>query len=193
MPPAQHSQLIKYLLKSLGNEICNDLCLYAAAESNIHLADTALTPEQRVKITQDCGTRLGSIFLHFLINFHFTATEYKLPLAALNKSLTGSSIEDFLSVAETALQACSMILKKVDKKKDRTLILCHKHGLLEKLANCSDPALILHLAVLIVFTVSTQNILHASGKHVSSILSFLQPVLSDEQSNTLKQFHGIYI
>lgn len=72
----------------------------------------------------------------------------------------------------------------------RTLILCHKHGLLEKLSNCTDSALVLHLTVLVIFTISSQNILHASGKHVSGILSFLQPVLNNDQSTLLKQFHG---
>lgn len=71
----------------------------------------------------------------------------------------------------------------------RTLILCHKHALLEQLSNCTDPALTLHLAVLIIFTISTQCMLHASGKFVSSILSFLQPYLSPEQSAGLTEFH----
>lgn len=38
---------------------------------------------------------------------------------ALNKTLSGTSIEEYLAATESALQACSMILKKVDKKKDR--------------------------------------------------------------------------
>lgn len=45
--------------------------------------------------------------------------EYKSTLTALNKAINGSSIEDFLTAAENAMQACSMILKKIDKKKDR--------------------------------------------------------------------------
>lgn len=45
--------------------------------------------------------------------------EYKTALTALNKAVNGTSIDDFLTAAENALQACSMILKKVDKKKDR--------------------------------------------------------------------------
>lgn len=109
-----------------------------------------------------------------------------------------------------------MILKKIDKKKDRsakanynrlfnfiydflffsinrTLILCHKHELLEQLSNCTDPALTLHLAVLVIFTISTQCMLHASGKFVSSILSFLQPSLSPEQSAALTEFHDLVL
>lgn len=56
LPASQHAQLIKYLLKTLGTDVCNELCLYAAAESSIHLADNNLSAEQRVKILQDCGT-----------------------------------------------------------------------------------------------------------------------------------------
>lgn len=75
----------------------------------------------------------------------------------------------------------------------RNLILCHKHALLEQLSNCNDPALSLHLAVLVIFTISTQCMLHASGKFVSSILIFLQPSLSPEQSAALTQFHDLVL
>lgn len=75
----------------------------------------------------------------------------------------------------------------------RNLILCHKHALLEQLSNCNDPALSLHLTVLIIFTISTQCMLHASGKFVSLILNFLQPSLSPEQSATLTEFHDLVL
>lgn len=99
-------------------------------------------------------------------------------------------MDEFLGAAELALHACSMILRKADKKKERTLVMCHKHGLLDQLAQCADPALVLHLAVLAVFTVATQHMVHASGKHVSAILCYLQPSLNDEQRATLMRFHG---
>lgn len=73
------------------------------------------------------------------------------------------------------------------------MILCHKHELLQQLSDCNDPALTLHLAVLIIFTISTQCMLHASGKFVSSILSFLQPSLSPDQSAALTEFHDLVL
>lgn len=72
----------------------------------------------------------------------------------------------------------------------RTLILCHKHGLLDKLATCTDPALVLHLATLVIFTVSQQSIIHASGKHVTALLRFLHPSLSTDQNTLLGNYHG---
>uniref|UniRef100_A0A336LPR7 E3 UFM1-protein ligase 1 homolog n=1 Tax=Culicoides sonorensis TaxID=179676 RepID=A0A336LPR7_CULSO len=168
-------QLIKYLLKSLGTDICNELATYIANESNLATNGNPLTPEQRLKISQECEK------------------EYKSSLQTLIKSLQGTSIDEFLTAAETCLQACSMILKKVDKKKDRTLILCHKHELLEQLSNATDPALVLHLTVLIIFTIATGNILHASGRHVSAIMSFLQTHISSEQSKVLMEYHDLVL
>jgi len=49
------SQLIKYLLKSLGNDICNELTLYVAAECNLSVKSTNLNVDQRIKLVQECG------------------------------------------------------------------------------------------------------------------------------------------
>lgn len=175
LPADLHPQLIKYLLKTHGQDICNEISLYVAAECNLHYTENTLTADQRNKIAQDC------------------AQQYKTSLVALNKSVAGSSVDDFLTAAETALESCSMILKKIDKKKDRTLVLCHKHALLQQLANCREPALTLHLTALVIFTIVSQSMLHASGKFVSAILCFLQPSLNDEQSDLLRDYHDLVL
>lgn len=174
LPPDMQTQLTKYLLKSFGNDVCNEITAYVAAECNLNCPApaTALTVEQRNKIANDCEK------------------EYKASLQALNKAANGTSIEEFVTAAETALQACSMILRKVDKKKDRTLIMCHKHELLERLEKETDPPLVLHLTALVVFTVAHQAILHASGRHVSGVLTFLNGSLSSEQNKMLQKYHG---
>uniref|UniRef100_U5EZ64 E3 UFM1-protein ligase 1 homolog n=1 Tax=Corethrella appendiculata TaxID=1370023 RepID=U5EZ64_9DIPT len=175
LPSDLQPQLIKYLLKTIGTDFCNEIFLYVAIESNLPYNTPSLTIEQRNKIMQECDS------------------EYKSALQTLQKSLTSQIIDEFLTVAENSLQACSMILKKIDKKKDRNLILSHKHGLIEQLTNCKDPALVLHLSVLIMFTVVTQNMLHASGRNVSAILSFLQPSLSPDETQLLTNYHDLVL
>jgi len=49
------NQLAKYLLKSLGNEICNELIFYIANESNLTFKTTNLNVDQRNKILNDFG------------------------------------------------------------------------------------------------------------------------------------------
>lgn len=86
-----------------------------------------------------------------------------------------------------------MILKKIDKKKDRILIHSHKLKLLDQLQLTTDPALVFHVAILIIFTVATQNMIHASGRHVSALLAFLKPNLNDEQWKILSDYHDLVL
>lgn len=97
------TQLTKYLLKSLGTEFCNEISFYVAGESELSFPNTISTQlslEQRNRIAVECKP------------------VYKQPLVTLNKALSGS-VEDFLVAAENVLAPCSMIVKKIDKKKDK--------------------------------------------------------------------------
>lgn len=100
--PDVQSQLSKYLLKSFGTDFVNEIAHYVAIESELNFASqlTQITPEQRNRIAMECQP------------------SFKSSLIALNKSLNGS-IEEFLIASENMLTACSMILKKIDKKKDK--------------------------------------------------------------------------
>ncbi|XP_067636223.1 E3 UFM1-protein ligase 1 homolog isoform X2 [Eurosta solidaginis] len=174
LPLDTQAQLTKYLLKSLGNDICNELTVYIASECNLNIKTSNLNVDQRNKITQDCSS------------------EYKATLLELNKALN-KTIDDFVAATDNVLKVCSMIIKKVDKKKDRLLIMQHKEKLLQQLNETVEPALVLHLASLILFTTVTGCILHASGKFVTQILAFIRPNLSNEQNNQLMQYHDFVL
>lgn len=56
LPADTQPQLVKYLLKSLGTDICNEITLYVANECNLNIKNSSnLTVEQRNKIAQECG------------------------------------------------------------------------------------------------------------------------------------------
>lgn len=172
------AQLTKYLLKTLGTDFCNEIAFYVAVECELSFPNTTssqLTIELRNRIAVECGP------------------SYKQLLVTLNKSLNGS-IEDFLLAGENMLAPCSMILKKIDKKKDKQIILTHKQGLLDQLYKCNDPSLVLHLACLVIFTIATGNMLHASGKFVGSIMDFLAiGSLSNDDHRQLVKFHELVL
>ena len=72
--------------------------------------------------------------------------------------------------------------------------MMHKQGILDQLFKCNDPSLVLHLACLVIFTIVTGNMLHASGKFVSSIMDFLaNGFLSDEENLQLMRFHELVL
>lgn len=65
------------------------------------------------------------VSLHYFIII--LEQEYKKPLVDLNKATVGTNVEEFLIAAENALQASSMILKKIDKKKDKYVEIVFNH------------------------------------------------------------------
>ncbi|CAG2069190.1 unnamed protein product, partial [Timema podura] len=113
------------------------------------------------------------------------------PLQKLHKSLTGSSLDDYLACVEVALGngICDMILRKLDKRKERPMVHSHRQALLEQLSTCTDPALVLHLASLLLFQAVSQTMLHASGRFVSNILAHLASHLTAETFNSLQLYH----
>ncbi|CAH0399842.1 unnamed protein product [Chilo suppressalis] len=168
LPPDQQSNFIKYLLKSLGGDVLAEFCKYAANQCNLSLQVDTLTVEQRNKIIHDLSD------------------EYKKPLSALNAVLSEQNIESFYVAVDASLAVCGMILKKVDKKKDKLLIQNHREKLISELENCDDPALSLHIAVLAIFTIVTQNMLHASGRLVPAITLYLKSHVKEEQFQQLQ-------
>ena len=163
--------IAKYLLKTLATDFATEI-FKLSAHQNVLQCSPNLTTEARQKIIQDLPK------------------EVKEPLMNLHKAVTGSSLDDFLNTVEPAMMACSLVLKKYDKKKDRPVIVGHREALLEQLNNTKDPALALHLTTAILFTAATQNALHMSGRHVSAILSFIQPYLEESASTSLSKYHG---
>lgn len=176
LPTESQPTLYKYLLKTLCTEITNEILKYLAAEQGNEISCDNLTNEQRLKIINEQ-----------------LPIEIKPPLQNLIKSLTSQNLDDFMINVEESLTACSMIIKKIDKKKDRLIVLNHKHSLLEELNKCDDPALVLHLAVLIIFVTVTQNMLHASGRHISTILVFLKQFMKEEDYAQMSSFHGKFV
>lgn len=72
--------------------------------------------------------------------------------------------------------------------------MTHKQGLLDQLYKSNEPAVVLHIASLVIFTIATGSMLHASGKFVSSILDFLAlGYLKDDESALLMKFHELVL
>lgn len=72
----------------------------------------------------------------------------------------------------------------------RQLIFNHRQALLEQLSQETDAAMLLHLSVVVLFQTFTSNIVHAPGKCVPQIVTFLQPYLPPEQHDLLTRMQG---
>lgn len=173
LPSDQQPHFIKYLLKSLGGDILGEFCKYAANQCNLSIQVDVLSVEQRNKIIKDISD------------------EFSKPIIALNVTLSEQNMEPFYQAVDVCLSEFGMILKKVDKKKDKVLIQNHREKLISELETCEDPALSLHIAVLAIFTIVTQNMLHASGRQVPIIISYLKTQLKEDDYERLQLWHDL--
>jgi len=169
---ADQAPLSKYLLKSLGLDFVTNIFKLAAQQNMLQIAEN-LTTEMRQKMLLELPM------------------DVKEPLTVIHKAITGDSIEDFLNAADGAMAACCIVLKKYDKKKERSQVHAHKEALLEELNATQDPALALHLVTSILFTAVTQNALHMSGRHVIIVLKFLRKQLESDAMSILSRYHGM--
>lgn len=169
---ADQLPLTKYLLKSLGLEFVGNIFKLAAQQNMLQIAEN-LTTEARQKLLPELPI------------------DVKESLAALHNAVMGDSVEDFLNTVDGAMGACCIVLKKYDKKKEKPQISAHKEALLKELHATQDPALALHLTTSVLFTAVTQHALHISGRHVSSVLAFLQERFNTDVISTLFEYHGM--
>jgi E3 UFM1-protein ligase 1 len=114
----------------------------------------------------------------------------RVPLQGLHKATQGANVEEFLSETEVALSACDVVLRKVDKKKDKTIPTQQRHLLIDQLNAAKDAALVLHVAVLLLFHTVTQTVLNASGRFVPQVISFLQSHLPPSTTELLSTLQG---
>ncbi|XP_012275654.1 E3 UFM1-protein ligase 1 homolog [Orussus abietinus] len=171
---ASQGIMTKYLLKTLGTDFVSDV-FKLAAQQNCLQCPANLTNEVRQKILMDLPPDVAE------------------PLTRLNKSLTSSTVEDLLNAADSALASCCLVLKKFDKKREKAIVVGHREALLDQLNATQDPALTLHLVTSILFTAVTQSVLHMSGRHVHSVLAFLQPQIEAEVAKTLSRYHDLVL
>ncbi|XP_043801584.1 E3 UFM1-protein ligase 1 homolog isoform X2 [Apis laboriosa] len=167
----------------------------------VHLDDikNEIAKDDNLTIIDNLVDELA-LYLEQKINNH--AISIADQLAQNNKTTNLSEIEERLNILITnikifdkdaAMATCCLVLKKYDKKKERPFILGHREALLEELNGTQDPALALHLVTSILFTAATQSVLHMSGRHVSTVLSFLQTQLQLSTMKILFKYHDMVL
>ncbi|KAK7605267.1 hypothetical protein V9T40_007125 [Parthenolecanium corni] len=165
------SQLNKYLLKSTGTQLTNACFTFISDK-----CEDFTSPKSYQKIITSVDNK-----------------EVKDAFTKLQKAMNGSSIEEFVSSVDDVLSVLNIMMKKMDKKKEKALLESHKQALLNKLEETDDPPLVLHLASLILFQNVTQNMVNASGRFVTNILGVLEKRLPAEDYQPVHQYHTLVL
>ncbi|XP_006881266.1 PREDICTED: E3 UFM1-protein ligase 1 [Elephantulus edwardii] len=168
--------LTKHLLKTVCTDITNLIFNFLASDLMMSVDDPAtITNEMRKKILSKLSE------------------ETKVSLTKLHNSLNEKSIEDFLSCLDSATEACDVMVKRGDKKRERQIMFQHRQALAEQLKVTEDPALILHLTSVLLFQFSTHSMLHAPGRCVPQIIAFLNHKIPEDQHTLLVKYQGLVV
>lgn len=120
--------------------------------------------------------------------------ELKEPLAKLHASLSAKTVSDFISELENAASVCDVMIKKVEKRRERIITSEHRQSLILQINEAQDdPALTLHLSLLLLFQTCTKEIVHASGKFVPQLISFLKPQLEPSTYDLLHECEELVV
>lgn len=164
-------QLLKYLQKSLCTDAINLLINYVSSDSNPNLQ----SPESRAKVI----SRLDP--------------DLREKLTQLAAVLTSSSLDGFLEQLEEVAQKSDILLRPIDKKREKNFLSENKQNLILQLEEAVDAGLTLHLSVLLIFQSITGNALHASGKFVPQIIQEIKSRLERDTFELLSQFEQLVI
>ncbi|CAN0287053.1 unnamed protein product [Lampetra fluviatilis] len=172
--PNLSRHLLKTLCADVGNSVFASLASDATSASSPEAAGP-ITAEGRLKI-------LGKV-----------PEDLRRPLVKLHAMMGGKSVEEFLSSLEEAAEACDLMIKKVDRKRERQLLFQHRQALLGQLGTCEDPALVLHLTATLLFQQARQAALHAPGRSVPSIVAHLHGVIPPDHHALLLRFQSLVV
>lgn len=75
----------------------------------------------------------------------------------------------------------------------RQLLFNHRQALIEELNRETEPAMALHLACIILFQYHTNTLLHAPGRCVPQIITYLQNNVSVNDFKTLSDYQKLVI
>ncbi|KAJ3607144.1 hypothetical protein NHX12_026658 [Muraenolepis orangiensis] len=168
--------ITRHMLKTLCSDLTNVMVNFLAADLMMSLEDpSCITSEIRAKI-------LGKL-----------PEEVRSPLMKLHCCLSGKSIEDFLNHVESSAEACGLLLRKGDKKRERQSLFVHRNALMEQLKQTEEPALVLHLTSVLLFQTSTHCMLHAPGRCVPSIIGTLIGRIATESQQLLSQYQALVV
>lgn len=72
----------------------------------------------------------------------------------------------------------------------RQLLFSHRQSLTKSLASETNPALVIHITSVLLFQLVTNSMLHATGKFVPLITSFLKKHMKEDQHQLLLKGQG---
>ncbi|KAG6541195.1 hypothetical protein Mapa_017429 [Marchantia paleacea] len=107
----------------------------------------------------------------------------------LVESLEGKSVDAFETALEAAVKESGLLLKKLDKKWERSLLHSHKKVLMSQVEEENDPVAVLPRVVALLFIQVHNRALQAPGRAMLAAVNRLKSGLSEDSYGSLMAYH----
>ncbi|WJZ88804.1 hypothetical protein VitviT2T_008073 [Vitis vinifera] len=108
---------------------------------------------------------------------------------ALVEALEGKRVEIFMTSLDEMAEDSGLLLKKLDKKLERTLLHSYRKDLTSQVSAESDPVSLLPKVVSLLYVQIHNRALQAPGRAISIAVSRLKDKLDDSAYNILMDYH----
>ncbi|CAA6654863.1 unnamed protein product [Spirodela intermedia] len=105
-------------------------------------------------------------------------------------ALEGKRVDSFLSALGSLAEECGLLVKKLDKKLERTLLHSYRKDLMSQVSSEMDPVALLPKVISLLYIQVHNRALQAPGRAISAALAKLKDKLPDSTYKTLADYHA---
>ncbi|KAJ4969881.1 hypothetical protein NE237_002980 [Protea cynaroides] len=109
---------------------------------------------------------------------------------AVLEALEGKRVETFMTALRALAEESGLLLKKLDKKLERTLLHSYRKDLTSQVSSETDPVAVLPKVVSLLYLQMHNRALQAPGRAISAAVSRLKDKLEDSAYKVLMDYHS---
>jgi len=106
------------------------------------------------------------------------------------EALEGKRVDTFMTALRALAEECGLLLKKLDKKLERTLLHSYRKDLTTQISAETDPVALLPKVVALLYLQAYNKALQAPGRAISAAVSQLKDKLPDATYKILMDYHS---
>ncbi|XP_038894524.1 E3 UFM1-protein ligase 1 homolog isoform X1 [Benincasa hispida] len=171
-----HRHLLRTTAAPIVDMLFHNLDLYKKLKNGIEVAE--LQNSESVSLNTGERTTIAKSFPGSLSNKAVTAAE----------ALEGKRVETFISALGDLVEESGLILKKLDKKLERTLLHSYRKELTSQVSAEMDPIALLPKVVSLLYIQIHHKALQAPGRAISVAISRLKDKLDDSAFKILSDY-----
>lgn len=173
-----HKHLLRTTATSMVDSLLLDLDVHCKLKNGIEVSES----EKTDSVTLSSGDRLALA----------KCFPGKLSVKALTlvESLEAKRVETFMTALHALLEESGLILKKLDKKLERTLLHSYRKDLTSQISAEVDPVSLLPKVVSLLYVQIHGKALQAPGRAISVVVSRLKDKLDSSAFKVLVDYQG---